>query len=256
MGFKSNLIKIINNRYTSVDQSFQDTEEDLQRMTKSIYAPGPSFFAIFNFENNFIEYVSPEVEEVLGLQSEKRSQEEVMEHFFEEDISHLSRCQEIIDVFTQKILSLEEWPHYKRTFQYRMIHTDGSIRLILHQSMLMYNKEQTYLGKSFILASDISNYATERNDSISFIDTRGHRSYFNIESLDHLNKLTSTSNELSSREMEILHLIAEGYKSRDIGRMLNITYDTVRTHRNNILQRHNFKNLTHALSYYVRQGLI
>jgi DNA-binding CsgD family transcriptional regulator len=256
MGIKANLINSINDRFTTVDKSFFVSEEVLHRMIKSLYAPGPSFFTIFNFENNRIEYISSEVKEVLGLKPENRSKEEVMEQFHEEDIAHLARCQEIIEVFTNKILSPEEWPHYKRTFQYRMIHADGSTRLILHQSMLIHNIDLSYLGKSFILASDISKFSEVRSDTISFIDTRGHHSYFNIKSLEELYKLTGSRNELSTREIEILKLISEGYKSREIAEILHITYDTVRTHRNNILKRHNFNNLTQALAYYIREGFI
>lgn len=61
---------------------------------------------------------------------------------------------------------------------------------------------------------------------------------------------------ISLREREILFLLSEGLSSKEIADKLHISYDTVRTHRNNILKKTNFRTLTQAVSYCVRDGLI
>ena len=49
----------------------------------------------------------------------------------------------------------------------------------------------------------------------------------------------------SPQEIKIIKLISEGYDNRMIGEALNITENTVRTHRKNILRKSDSKNITH-----------
>ena len=60
--------------------------------------------------------------------------------------------------------------------------------------------------------------------------------------------------KISSRELEILKLIAEGYPGKQIGDMLNISFNTVRTHRNNIMRKLNI-NCTAGLVNYYREKI-
>lgn len=64
------------------------------------------------------------------------------------------------------------------------------------------------------------------------------------------------SSELSSREREILKLLAEGYSNKEIAEFLCISVKTVETHRANIMRKHNFKNITELVLYAVRNHII
>jgi len=256
MSVKAELLKTFHDRYTGVDQSYEISSEALKQMMSTIYAPGPSFYAIFDFKIKRVECVSNSIKEVLGIDPDIFSMDQIMEQLHEDDVHHMGKCQEIIELFTMKILSREERPFYKRTFQYRMIHLDGSIKLLLHQSKLLYDIHNNFMGKSFILVSDISQFTDKRSEGVSFLDGRGHQSYHNVTSTEQLLNLTENINELSERELEILRLLSEGHKSKEIASMLRISYDTVRTHRNNILKKRNFKNISQAIAHYIRQGFL
>lgn len=60
---------------------------------------------------------------------------------------------------------------------------------------------------------------------------------------------------LSSRELQILRLAAEGLSNRDIGRSLHITEGTVKNHMHNALQKLGLANRVEATAYLVRKGL-
>lgn len=256
MGVKAELLKSIHDKYTGVEKSYDISKETISKMLSIIYAPGPSFYAIFDFMTKRVEYVSNGILNVLGTDANTSSMDEIMELLHEEDVKHMKNCQELIEYFTNDVLNTEAKPYYKRTFQYRMKHAVGVYKLLLHQSMLIYNSKKKFLGKSFILISDISRFSKTRNDGVSFIDNRGHRSYHNITSVNQLYKLTKPFNELSEREIQILRMIAKGHKSKEIASILEITYDTVRTHRNNILKRQEFNNISQAMAYYLRKGVL
>jgi two-component system response regulator NreC len=61
---------------------------------------------------------------------------------------------------------------------------------------------------------------------------------------------------LSTREKEILQLLASGKTNREIAELLFISVSTVETHRNNVFQKLHLHNLAELILYAVRKGLI
>jgi DNA-binding NarL/FixJ family response regulator len=61
---------------------------------------------------------------------------------------------------------------------------------------------------------------------------------------------------LSSREKEILELFARGYLNKQVQAELNISKNTLRTHIQNIMDKLDALNITHAVAIAVRDGLI
>jgi DNA-binding CsgD family transcriptional regulator len=60
---------------------------------------------------------------------------------------------------------------------------------------------------------------------------------------------------ITPRELEVLALVAEGYSTREIARMLWITEETVRTHVRRLLDRLGARTRAHAVSIAYRDGL-
>ena len=56
--------------------------------------------------------------------------------------------------------------------------------------------------------------------------------------------------KLSSREVEVLGLIMQGYTNDAIAEKLFISYETVRSHRKHILQKTGAKNTAALINYY------
>lgn len=61
---------------------------------------------------------------------------------------------------------------------------------------------------------------------------------------------------LTSREREILQLIAEGKANKEVATALNISPYTVETHRSHILEKLNLHNPAELILYAVRKGII
>jgi DNA-binding NarL/FixJ family response regulator len=61
---------------------------------------------------------------------------------------------------------------------------------------------------------------------------------------------------LTPREKEVLKLIAEGYSSKEIAKMLTISLKTVERHRANILRKLEMRDRTELTRYAIRSGLI
>jgi two-component system response regulator NreC len=61
---------------------------------------------------------------------------------------------------------------------------------------------------------------------------------------------------LTTREREILQLLAEGKANKEVATTLNISPYTVETHRSHILQKLNLHNPAELVLYAVRKGII
>ncbi len=69
-------------------------------------------------------------------------------------------------------------------------------------------------------------------------------------------EVEGTYDLLTSREREILQLVAEGKSSKEIAAALNLSLFTVETHRAHILQKLNLHSLPELVLYAVRKGII
>ena len=61
---------------------------------------------------------------------------------------------------------------------------------------------------------------------------------------------------MTSREDEVVKLIAEGHSSKEIAQRLTISIKTVERHRSNILEKLGMRDRTELTRYAIRVGLV
>lgn len=61
---------------------------------------------------------------------------------------------------------------------------------------------------------------------------------------------------LTTREREILQLVAEGKSNKDVANFLNLSLYTVETHRGNLMEKLNLHTVPELILYAVRKGVI
>lgn len=57
---------------------------------------------------------------------------------------------------------------------------------------------------------------------------------------------------LTPRQTDVMNLVCEGYWNREIGAVLNIEEETVKSHVRKILDRMEARNRTHAVALYLK----
>ena len=61
---------------------------------------------------------------------------------------------------------------------------------------------------------------------------------------------------LTLREREVIKLIAEGYRNKDIAEFLSISHKTVEKHRSNLMRKLKLNNASALTTYAIQNGLI
>lgn len=134
--------------------------------------------------------------------------------------------------------------------------------------ILSMNSDETYVLRA--LKSGVRAYILKDSAESDLIEAvraaRQGRSYFSnsvsrtlLE--DYTRQLQQRGIEdsyelLSTREREVLQLIAEGKSNKEVAGLLNLSLHTVETHRTHILQKLNLHSVPELILYAVRKGVI
>ena len=66
----------------------------------------------------------------------------------------------------------------------------------------------------------------------------------------------SSYGPLTAREIEVLELIAQGLRNREVGKALGITEETIKVHVRNIMEKLSAQDRTEAVTMALRRGII
>ncbi len=138
-------------------------------------------------------------------------------------------------------------------------HPDVKILIVSTHSNVMMISRLIRIGVNGYLLKN-----AEKSELLKAINTIASGENYFAEELEekHLSnsskieKQVSNLTELSSREKEILVLIAHEYNTAEIAEKTFISLNTVNTHRRNLLSKLNAKNTAGLVKYAVENGLV
>ncbi len=258
----------MNNKTREIFKLFDDASHFISRkggkinrsiinnLLSNLYSPGPSFQYVFDFSLRDFTYVSPSIKNVLGLEQDELDINKFMELIHPEDLKHFLHSQELGSYFMFSFIKKEQLPHYKLSYQFRLKTENKGYKLFLHQAIASSWEDDFKMSSSFTNHTDISHITTVNNYKVSFINIVGGKSYYGIRAIEDLNSGFFSKKIISDKEFEVLNLIAEGFRSKEIANYLNISDHTVATHRKNILKKTNFGTIPQAITHFIREGLI
>ena len=123
--------------------------------------------------------------------------------------------------------------------------------------------EETYITK--MIKAGASGYVLKSSSKEELVEaiekvTLGNKYYCNKVSVTMINSIVTdkkiNETELSERELEVLHHIAQGATSKEAAKKLFISNRTVEAHRRNILSKLNIKSTAEMIAYAIKNNLI
>ncbi len=119
---------------------------------------------------------------------------------------------------------------------------DGYLLKDASASELMLAVRSVMAGDRYLCAAVASQFVT------AFLDGKGKGRA--------APKPRSPLETLSSREREVLKLVAEGYRSREIGELLCISEKTVEKHRANVMRKLGVRSAAALTAFAMERGLV
>lgn len=149
-------------------------------------------------------------------------------------------------------LPVHQKQDYKNIYQYRIkIGENDYVWVLEQQQVIQLDKE----GNARITLS-VVDVMPDQND-----DNRFSNQLFNVKTGEMIVPEKAQvgvppSISLTAREKEILSMIQKGYLSKEISQRLCISFNTVNTHRQNILKKFQANNSLEAIRYAKKLGLL
>lgn len=208
---------------------------------------------VINYETMTFEYVSENPLFLCGYSSL-----EVMalgyEFYFknvpENDLKLLDIINDAgFDFF--KNLPGEEKIQYSITYDFHLLNSDGKKTLINHKLTPLLLTKDKKMWKAMCIVS-ISRHKSPGNICIY---KQGSDEIWELDLKDKV-WYKSEKPKLTKREMEVLHLHAQGLSINEIAEKVSVTPDTVKYYRRQIFDRLHVSTIAEALSYAVNSKIM
>jgi len=227
-------------------------ELDIYKKLLNFFQVGDYYYYIFNFKTLGFDLVSKEIETVLGYRPSEVTIEFIMDKMHPDDrpwfLSFENRMAEFLaQVPAEKLMK------YKTRYDYRLKKKNGDYMRVLHQAAVVQTDHNGSIIRTMGVHTDITHLKKEGRPVMSCIGMDGEPSYLDI---DVKNTFIESKEVLTRREKQVLILLIEGKLSKEIGAILNISKQTVDTHRKNMLHKNNITNTSELIGKAIKQGWV
>lgn len=237
-------------------KSLPPQKVDFDQFAAAFFCPGPFYYYVIDSPTLTLDYVSPSVQDLFGIAPEDFTFMSFMDLLHPDDHEFFLKCENTVaDYLTNKIAP-EKVVRYKITYCLRERTRLNGYRLFLLQTVTLQTTADGSLLKVFGLHADITHITNQNNRKISLVGLMGEPSYLAIDVYAKGETSPVQAPAFTSRELEIIKLLGEGYTTQRIAEMLFISTETVTSHRKNMLAKTGFKNSTQLLVYCIRNGLV
>jgi two-component system, LuxR family, secretion system response regulator SsrB len=204
----------------------------------------PCAVYIFDYKNSEYQYMSRSIEHITGLDADMyyfRGKEHHLQCMHPDDRKYYTH--DATKAMLQKLrhVKKEEAHRYFLSVSYRYCRADGQYIHLLQQFRIV---QCSVTGVPLLAAGILTDISMLKHDG-------------NVRlQISHRRKMTFTSNQfafgnaknslLSRKQHEVLRLALEGKSLKETGAILNISWKTVKSHRQRILKTLKAKNMYEA----------
>jgi DNA-binding CsgD family transcriptional regulator len=247
-------------RWSASDSSGQTIENRVIR-----FEPDHLFSRILNNSSNNIvialmdvrsqqyKYISPNAYDIIGWTYEQLIAGGVrftFDRIHPDDLPGAIAFSELINNYYRQLPEPEK-PFYSGQWDYRVRNDKDVYYKYTQKDYVLKHSSDGQIEEYLVFFSKIENYKSPDSQHLRL--TNGKESL--LYKHDHKCRQTYMLETLTKRETEIVQLISKSYSLKEIASELNISFNTVKNHSNNILKKLEAKdsmeavNLTRVLGF-------
>lgn len=154
-------------------------------------------------------------------------------------------------------LPAEKKAHARATIYLRMLNKENEYSWCMVQYVDTIIDENGRIIYGLTLVTDISHLKKDGSAMMTLLNTYddSHHHFMCLDGQT-LIETEHTVNPFTSREAEVLRLLAKGYSSKQIAEKLNIAVKTTDNHRQNMLRKTQAKSTAEMVAYGITAGII
>ncbi|MFV8780881.1 LuxR C-terminal-related transcriptional regulator [Microbulbifer sp. SA54] len=254
---EANLIQRARNNFPEFFSSkrIRLSQKEIDQAMAATFSSGPSYHFIVHFcDIDQPRYLSPSIEELLGLNPATASIQDLIDCIHPEDVSFVANAEETAIRMLSDDIGRQNLKNYKISYCFRMKTRTGDYRLFNHQSVIFATDEEYGAAAALGIHTDISHLTADNNYKLSLLHLFGGESFINIDVTPKNKKFANKLSIFTAREAEILQLLTHGQTSAQIAEVLCISENTVKNHRKSLLKKARCKTTGQLVSKYVTEG--
>lgn len=228
---------------------------DLSSLVGSIYCPGPWYSFVFAINEGKFASMHQNAKYFYGKENKEVELSDLIDRIHPDDHEFFLRCEQMVAEFITKQIEPNTMFKYKMVYSYRFRDPTGKYRLLLHQCIAFARGPNGNMTASMGVHTFIDHLVSSNNYKFSIIGLEGYPSYLGIDVFTE-NPMKILRHPFSKREIEIIRMISEGLSSANIAKALFISPATVRTHRQNILEKAGCSKSSELVANCFQQGIL
>lgn len=235
----SNLVKKL-----SINSTKSTVKYDYGSIDSKLTLLSNQFFYIVNFPQFNIDFISSSAQHILGINPDTFT----LKHFFALIHPHdlptvLLASKKLIEFLLLNLKSLKT-KQIIASFDFRLKTSKGNFIRVLNQNELISKVDNNSSCSTIATYTDITQFKSSEKIEFEFINYGSAIDFvFPDEELRNIGLL------FTSREREILSLLAHGNNSDEIGEKLCISKHTVDTHRRHMLSKSHLCNTPELVAF-------
>ncbi len=227
----------------------------IENFIAEIFAVGEFYYYVINLYDGTVSNFHENVLKLHGLKQYPSHLKEIINLIHPEDIPFVMEAERM-SIEKIKEIGFEHQMNLKSSYCFRMKTPNGEYQMFHHQALHTRKSQDGRLMQTVNIHTNI-HHLNPVNNYIVLVSGVGERNdFYQMHYTKTLSLDTCCPENLSKRELEILHLIAKGLSSRKISDFLMLSDHTVRTHRKNILKKTQTKNSSELIKKCIEWGYI
>lgn len=221
-----------------------------------IFAPGKSYYYFINFADSTICDHHKDILKIHGLNKYPIHLKEIIDLIHPDDLEFVMEAERMSIEKIKEINGFDYQQELKTSYCFRMRTPKGNYELFHHQALHTYKSENGKLLQAVNIHTNIE-YITHQNSYTVLVSgINGREDFHQMQWQKHHLSNKSFCVTFTKREVEIINCIAKGYSTLEISDLLNISEETVRTHRKNILRKSVCKNSSELIKKTIEWGYL
>src|SRR5690606_19765294 len=190
------LVNIWENIPKAVTEHIDLSQKEIINRYMDVFHFGAYFYVIFNTRTAEMEYICPEVENILGYAPEAFYMQVILDNIHPDDLPYYYHYEQSAVRFFSG-LSPDLFFKYKLAYDYRLKTQDGSSKRDQQQVVPIYYFPDCG-ARTLAIFTDLSHLNITGIPKLSFISMQGAPSYYNVHLKDdfHLSSSIFTPTEL------------------------------------------------------------
>ncbi len=216
---------------------------------------GPSFYFVYHHQESRYLFVEERIEQVLLCKPGNmimKGDGFFLSRMYPDDVPHYREAQKRWQAFFLQ-LPEHERTYYTSSLDFRVRKNDGQYIRLLRQMIYLICDEDGEPLYSLEKCTNISHWQKGREVTLSII---GPNTKNNLIFRPACRPKTENKTFFTSSELKVLELLSQGKTSKETAEILNLSFNTVNTHRRNMRRKAGVRSTTSLLQIAREQQLM